>query len=187
MAAGDAHRIALAFLDGVVASLNTIPDDEATLAGAPGRQYVATGTPAIDCEQVSVWLATTSELPLFPTSDGDLIAGQRGIAGRVNWVNATVIVARCVPTVQQQAKSGRTIWPTPDEMTAAAYQTNADMWAMWCGLNVARTSGLIAHACESVMFGVATALLTAGGFGGWQLPLMFQLGGYRPDVGGGSQ
>jgi hypothetical protein len=180
MAALDAHNVAEAFLEAAVDSLNTLTADD--LAGAPDRQYVATGIPVIDCEQAVVWISKISETNAREDEIGELGIGARGRTGRVNFVTMTVMVARCIP-VAAENKSGRVFAPTVEALAAASEQTDADAWVLWCGLNAARRDARIADVCDAVAFGDGTALTPSGGFGGWQIPISVQLQGYRVDLG----
>lgn len=179
MAALDAHNAAEAFLDVAVATLNTLPDEDATLLGAPARQYIAAGAPAIDCEQVVVWMPRIDETDTAP--DGNQLAvGLRGQMGRVNFPAYILMVVRCVPALPKQGKG---FAPDVATLSAAAAQTNADAWACWCGINTARKEGRFNDLCSAVAVGGATAMQTSGGFGGWQLPIFVQLDGYQVPLG----
>lgn len=179
MAALDAHDAAEAFLDVAVLALDTLPDEDVTLDGAPARRYVAAGTPVVDCDQVVVWMPTIDEVDTAP--DGNQLAvGLRGQMGRVNLPSYTLMVVRCVPALPKQ---GRSTAPAVEVLSAAAKQTNADAWVCWCGINTARKQGRFNDLCSSVAVGRATAMQTSGGLGGWQLPIYVQLDGYQVPLG----
>lgn len=169
------------FLSAAVDSLDTLPGEAAFLLGAPARQYVATGTPVIDCEQVSVWVAFLDEAPTTPDTPM-LQPGQRGNLGRVNVVTMNVMVARCIPVGGTQ-RSGRVVAPAVDDLNNATEQTLADAWVLWCGLNAARKQGRFGDVCSAVIIERATPLNPGGGFGGWQLPITVQLDGYPVPLG----
>lgn len=167
MSALDVDAIANAFLGVAVAALDTLPDADPALAPAPDKQFTCTGTPIIDCEQVAVW-----------TSLGDLEAGlQRetnAAVQSINWVTFTVMVARCLPKMQGKKA------PSATALSANAKQTNADMWAVWCAVKQARKTGELSDLCSTLDLLNTSPLNPGGGYGGWQLPIVVQVEGYKP-------
>lgn len=175
MGALAAHDAAEAFLEVATEALDTLLDEGAGLLGAPARRYIASGTPAVDCEQLVVWMPTIDETDTV--ADGNTLArGVGGAMGRVNFPSYWLMVVRCVPALP---KTGRGFAPDVATLSAAALQTDADAWVLWNGINTARKLGRFNDLCSGVAVGQATAMQTSGGFGGWQLPIYVQIDGYR--------
>jgi hypothetical protein len=168
VAALDVDAVANAFLDVGVEALDTLPDVDPVLLGAPGKQFTCTGMPVIDCEQVAVW-----------TSLGDIESGLRrdtnAAVQSINWVTFTIMVARCIPAAPKGKLS-----PSAEKLSENAKQTNADMWVVWCAVKQARKQGLLSDLCSTLDLGITTPLNPGGGYGGWQLPITVQMEGYKP-------
>lgn len=169
-------------LEAAKRSLDTLPEADASLRGAPGRRYVHAGVPVHDCEQLVVWAPTVDEAStLRPSEFGMMGAGERGITGRVNFVQLMVSLVRCYV----MDTSGTIVLDTPSvaALAQSGKQGNADVWSMWCGINQARREGWFEGTCTAVAFGRAQAIQPLGGVYGWTIPLEFQVEGYKPDIG----
>lgn len=170
---GDLHDLCLELLDCCALALEDTP------AGPPGRQIVSTGPPPWDCEQLTVFTggpAVGDTYPLQPAlSPGHRAANQ----GMVNLIVLVVTVIRCVPVIDEYGGL-----PSADEITAAAAQTNADLWAIWNHVARRKRDATLFAPKEREMFmDPAVTLTTNGGFGGWNIQLRVELDGYRPTVG----
>jgi len=181
----DAHYLALAFLDDVAASLDSIPDYDPTLEGAPERQFVSPGISVDDfvgrdcCSQIAVWITPLTEAG---TSPGGLDDGKR--ASRFAWINQvslTARVTRCFPT-SSVSTAGIYTPPTADELTEAAKQHDADAWALWNYLHSAVHKEHLLEHCDEVFFDNITAIVPSGGCGGWVVSVRAALGGYEATI-----
>ena len=170
----DAHLVAETLLDVAVAALDTLPDYDATLVGAPARQFVSPGLPAHDCEQVTVQMFSVAEAPTITMSTLDV--GKRGVTGRVSYVLYHVEVVRCIPTSATRP-------PSAAALGVAAAQENADVWVLWEALHAARRDAVLTDRCSNVVIAAAQPLTPSGGFGGWRVPVEVQIEGYLYEVG----
>lgn len=145
---------------------------------APDRQYVSLGIPPWDCEQLTVHaggpaVVVADTLPLQPS----LVPLQRvRTQGFVNIVVMTATVIRCMPVTDDSGNP-----PDTDDLAAAALQTYSDLWAVWNHVKAEVRAGTL-FAGESREFGLdpVVPIGPEGGFGGWQIPVRVQLGGYKP-------
>lgn len=167
----DLHQIAVDFLAASVASLAY------TDAGSPDRAYVNAGQPAMDCEQLVVWVQTLNEYPL--QAGGGAMSRAKAInrGGQA----ATLIqiqIIRCVP--QPKNRNGTITLPTPEALQDAAQMIDQDGWALWLGINrhLKHDDGLLHEACSGAERLGWEKLIPQGGFGGWG-------GSYRVPLDGG--
>ena len=183
---GDLHVLALAFLLDVADALDTIPDDDPTLEGAPLRQFISPGVPVNDfvgrdcCSQIAVWALPTVEADTAP---GGLDAGKR--AGRHAWINhvgLSAAVSRCIPMGESGSLELFTP-PSADVLTEAARQHNADGWALWNHLHNAVHAEHLLTLCDEVAFDGITPAIPAGGCSGWVVAIRANLGGYTETIG----
>lgn len=87
----------------------------------PPRQYVTLGTPAQDCEQVTVaWQNAYAGLPGQEINDAQRCDAPRSAV-------FIITITRCVP-VADGAKAQRP--PTPGALTASAHQLYHDAWLL---------------------------------------------------------
>ena len=175
LGATDLQDLAQSLLDAAVEALDTIPDYDATLEGAPDRQFISPGIPVDDCDQIAVYTAPIIEGPTAPLLMG---AGTRHRQDfRVNQVGLFVRVTRCC--LPQPAAVGAGIGPPAADLTAAAAQLNADIWALWNHVwNLAR-AGDVFTLCGEVFFDGLTAFPPSGQCGGCVLSLRVSLEGYE--------
>lgn len=157
----DLHDLATEFLDACIEALDTIPDFEPTLGGAPPRTFVGYGPVALDCcEQLAVYV-------------GALTVRTNAIDARINNVSLTAVAARCVPVPDSQLNP-----PPATEQEAAGRQVNADKWALWNHISNLIDEGLLFDRCCGVEWGPLSPLQPNGGCGGSQLTLTVCFDGY---------
>ncbi|HET9520696.1 MAG TPA: hypothetical protein VFO73_06615 [Candidatus Limnocylindrales bacterium] len=164
----DLHAAALEILEAAADSLDEIPDVDATLDGAPARQFVSPGLPADDCPMLVVWVDPIGPLP-----------AQRDVK-LAAWITAptfNVTVTRCQPT--PTLNGSELILPDPADLTAAALQHNADGWALWNGLHAAVQQQRILAACDKAIFDPAVARDPMGAIGGWTMQIRVTVPGYE--------
>lgn len=157
------------------AALDTIPDSDPGLEGAPDRAFVAPGRPALEgCDQLAVHAQNILD---SPTGPGGLNDGKRNTQGKRNHVRLVITIDRCVADSRQGMQNMTQPYLTSD-LEAAAAQTSADAWALWNYLFDAWRSGQLLTMCEELFFEGMTALPEEGGRAGWTLTLRANLDGY---------
>ena len=168
----DLQDLAAELLTASVEALDTIPDYDPELEGAPNVQFVNSGGPVDDCGQLTVSVTPIAEAPTAPLLLG---AGTRHRQDfRVNLVGLNVRLVRCLP-----APAGMGGPPPASVQTAWSAQLNADAWALWNHLwNMARAGDLFTL-CGEVYFDSLKTVGPQGGLGGWSLNLRVQLEGYE--------
>jgi hypothetical protein len=181
----DLYELAEDLLFVVVDALDTIPDYDAELDGAPERQFVSPGPPVADfvgrdcCSQVAVWALPTVEADTTPSG---LDAGRR--SGRYAWINhvgLSASVSRCIPMGSGDI-SGYTP-PTPEQLNFASRQHLADGRALWNHLHEAVHAGQLLTLCDEVIFDSIIPAIPSGGCAGWVVSLRAALGGYTETLG----
>lgn len=173
---GDLHALAHALLDACAEALDTVPDFDGDLLGAPDRQFVSAGLPVWDCcEQLVVHVVGMVEAD---TSPGGLPSGKRYTFGRINHVALNATITRCVPT---GSETGAGVYNPPSvaSLEAAGVQHDADGWALWNHLFNLQSSGLFLTLCDEVFFEGITSAIPAGGCAGWVVAVRAYLGGYN--------
>lgn len=159
---GDLHALAREFLDACIESLDTIPDFDPTLAGAPTRTFVAGGIVALDCcDQLAVHVGNISERE-----------SQYPIA-TINNVTLVATASRCVPTLDESG-----VPPPVAEQEEAGRQINADKWALWNHIHNLIENGDLFDQCCSVIWGALAPLQPSGGCGGSTLTITVCFDGY---------
>ena len=154
-------------------ALDTIPAVAPGLEGAPERQFISDGQPAlaVTCDQLTVNSSTIREGPTDPLGLG---AGTRHKQNFwINHVGMQVWVVRCRP---------QDIPQVPATMTAFAAQTNADAWALWNvmhALCLADSPDPLVTLCDEIFFDALTPLQPSGTAAGWLLSLRIELHGYE--------
>lgn len=183
---GDLHDLAEAVLDEAVEALDSIPDFDPTLEGAPERYFVSPGIPVADfvgrdcCSQIAVWVTPTTEGDTTPAGPD---AGMRSSRfAWINYVGLNIAASRCIPTGDSSAVGIYTP-PSAAVLTEASRQLNADGWALWNHMhNAVHAERILAH-CDQVFIDGITAAIPSGGCAGWLLTMRAALGGYSENLG----
>ena len=164
----DLHDLATELLVAAVEALDTVPTYAPALGGAPERNFVAPGPPALDCcDQLTVHVG--------PISEGATAPGQQKAS--YSWINRVALVltfTRCVPV---QDANGNP--PSASLQEDAAEQINADKWAMWNHLHNLIVQGELFDRCCDVVWGNLLPLIPSGGCGGSTLTITVCFDGYE--------
>lgn len=164
----DLHGLAVEFLEACAEALDTIPDYDPTLGGAPERQLIFPGTVVIDCcDQLAVNVGSITEgaaAPGFPKAS----------TARINRVTLIATISRCVPT-----QDGGGNPPPALAIQAAAEQIDADKWALWNHIYNLIGDGLLFDRCCDVIWGPLSSLQPSGGCGGSTLTITVCFDGYE--------
>lgn len=154
------------------ASLDQLP------AGAPARQYVAVGPPALDCEQLTVHCLQVGEGTTSPSTT-PLDRFRRGVTvPRIDLAFLVVTVVRdCYP-----GPTGRELSKPPEvaDLLAAAAVINADGWQLWNSVPAALAAGELWGACHFTGWEPLQPIPPSGAIAGWTFPMQVQLDGFSP-------
>jgi hypothetical protein len=167
---GDLDALAHVVLETAAEALDTVHAFDATLAGAPDRQFVSPGQPVIEigcCDQLSVYVPIITMDQMEP----------RPQLGALNHVLFQIQISRCIPTGFDDYGNYKP--PATTALEGPAKQLHADAWALWNHLYWAQSSGLIRSLCDQVFFDGINAMLPSGGCAGWTAQLRCQLDGYQ--------
>lgn len=169
----DLHDLALEYLDACATALALTPQ------GVPPRQLVSSGLAAWDCcPQLAVWVASPDQAQTIPTSPALAPAQRVTKTGSVNLITLLAVVTRCVPVIDDDGRL-----PDPAAMTAAAAQTDADIWALWNYIPAAVRAGvLFSPRCSGVIIDGTVAQNAQGGCAGWAYQVRVPLDGFGPTV-----
>jgi hypothetical protein len=165
---GDLQALGADFLEACVEALDTIPtspDLDPGFVGAPDRAFVTYGTPAADCDQLTVHL-----VPLTVGSSQPVNAA----VVRVNRVTLIATLFRCGPIWENAQEM-----PTPEDMGALAEQINADRWALWNYPYNKWCANLLFEDCGDVLNWGLGQLPPSGGMVGTTLTVTVSLQGYQ--------
>lgn len=175
----DLQALAQELLEAAIDALDTVPTFAPGLAGAPERSYVSPGLPAFDFTNVEDYCEGCDQVTVHVTAVGESPAGREDThkqGSRKNIVQFVVTATRCIPTIQD----GR--FPTAEELSEAAQQTNADGWALWNHIwNLIRADELFSL-CGSVSWDGLRAINPSGGCGGYTLTLRADVEGYEETI-----
>jgi hypothetical protein len=162
---------AQALLDVATAALDTLPDEDASLAGAPLRRYINDGLPSYDCPaMLTVHVSTIGEFPI-----GTIPPQERVKWYRLNSVQFVLTCIRCRPDALNQAQ------PAPVQFhNKAGRQHLADGWAIWNGVWRAINREQLFSKCDGVEIVGAVADDPNGGASGWVFRFSPIIGGYDP-------
>lgn len=165
--------------------LLTASADALTLRGAPiDYQAIWPGLPAFDCAPaLFVHAGGTSFADTYPLQPPLQPMQQMVTTGEVNLLALTVTVLRCVPTVTQRQQS--ILLPNAAEVSQAAADCYADLWAIWNHLKNEHRAGNLYQTPSrrrEFRFLPAIPVRTSGGVGGWEIPLAVALPGYSEDT-----
>jgi len=188
MSAGpnDLHNLVAEVLAEASYALDSLPGYDATLEGAPDRQFVSPGTPVQDfvsadcCSQLAAWAAPINEAD---TSPGGLDAGKR--SSRFAWINQVGIyigIDRCIPGGEMSG-SGIFTPPAADTLTEVSRQYHADAWVLWNYLHEAVHAARLLTLCDEMFFDTITPSTPTGGCCGWVVSLRAALGGFSESLG----
>jgi hypothetical protein len=173
-AATDLWDSASHLLDFCAAALNELP------VGAPDRQFVSVGYPAIDCPTLAVHVFPVTPGPFEPsTSPGDVFRqGHPYVV--LDLVTFTVSIFRCWPSTPDGKQ-------TPKAPTAADYDTASaimyqDAWQLYNALRAGFNLGLLGGPCKLLRVDQAQPVQPDGGFGGWTILITAQLDGFTPTL-----
>ena len=177
---GDLHELALELLNVCIESLDTIPDFEPDLSGAPERAFVSPGQPVLDCcDQLTVHVQQIGDADTTP---GGLNAGQRARFGKINHVTMIVTSTRCITTGGEN-RAGTIEIPSAEDLEADARQLDADAWALWNhAFNMTRAEEF-RTLCSEVFFDGILAIQPSGGCAGWTVTIRVALDGYEETLG----
>ena len=177
---GDLHELAEALLDVCVESLNTIPDFEPGLSGAPERAFVSPGQPVFDCcDQLTVHV---QQIDQADTSPGGLNAGHRAKFGQINHVLFIVTSTRCISGVTTTQAGGVSI-PSAEVLAEDARQLDADAWALWNHAYNMTRAEQFRTLCDEVFFDGILSIVPSGGCAGWTVTVRAALDGYEESLG----
>lgn len=194
MAADRLFQLCQTILDYAIEALDTLPlidppIDGLVLDGAPTRSFVSPGLPATECcadgrplrgstyvkGQLAVWVESQSEMATSPLSPPGAQTIRPGVTGRVNLPLIVVQILRCVPvgTVSKP--------PSPDALTLAAAQNQADGFVLWEGLwHAQHQFQAFASLCDGMNVQQAQVIPAEGGCAGWMIPIQPVVQGFSP-------
>lgn len=176
MASGDLWAAAQELMAAAVDCLATD-----SIAGAPPYQAIWQGLPAFDfAPALHVHCGGPSIPDTYPLQP-PLQPSQRTVTtGLVDMVVMTVTIIREVPVPIQQG--GQTVtMPFPQDINATTEICYADLWSIWNGLIGRHRAGTLFQSPSGrreFRLDPAVMLKTSGGFGGWEIPVVFALPGY---------
>lgn len=148
--------------------------------GAPVRQYVAIGPPALDCAQLTVHVLQLAEASTSP-GPLPLDRGRRGVTTpRQDLTFMVVTIVRdCYP-----GPTGRELTDPPGvaELDAAAQVIMRDGWLLWNSIPAALRAGELWGRCDFTLWEPLQPVPPSGGVAGWTLPLQVRIPGYTPAI-----
>lgn len=149
-------------------------------AGAPARQYVSIGPPALDCEQLTVHAYQVGEGGTSP-ANAPLDRFRRGVTvPRIVLAFLVVTVVRdCYP-----GPTGRELSKPPEValLDAAAKTITADGWQLWNAVPAALAAGELWGACHFTGWEPLLPIPASGNVAGWTFPMQVQIDGFSPDL-----
>lgn len=128
---------------------------EAPAVDLPDRRYVTTGSPAFDCEQVTVTIPQ-----LFTGLPGSAYVGPL-VPGVTSAVELQVSVIRCVPTMDDGGNP-----PDTTDLETSAQELLIDADLLRAAMFEAKKDGVF-DTCNDVVIAETIAYGPEGGFGGW--------------------
>ena len=171
----DLQALAEEYLAACVEALDTIPNFDPVLGGAPGRSFVTHGRPVLDCcDQLTVNVDSVIESPT------GRVPGATSKSFKAGWTNLVALVAtisRCIPVPDAQGNP-----PPVPQMELAARQLNSDNWALWNHVHNLVVAGSLFEDCGEVFFDGIRAFAPSGGCGGWTMVVRASLNGYSEEL-----
>lgn len=159
---------------------------EQAVATAPGgaisRSYVSPGIPSADCPpEIAVYVGGPTEAATRPLAPPLALGLRDDVTGKVDLVNLTCVVTRCVPTLDAGGN-----FPDPAAIEAAAKETIGDVWAIWNVVPALYRARMVFARPDGekllLFFDPASPVSISGGVAGWQVPIRVEILGYRPSV-----
>lgn len=165
----DLHALAQELLVASVESLDTIPGFDPGLGGAPDRSFISPGLPVFDCCE----MLTVHAVPVIESDTTTIALGAGKRHARINLVLLIVSAVRCIPVAMDEENL-----PTPEQMSAAAEQLNADAWALWNHLwHLWKEEDLFTR-CGQVFWDGIFPIAPSGGCAGSTVNFRVSLDGY---------
>ena len=168
---GDLQTLAEDYLQACAEALDEIPGSPGLglgFVGAPDRAFVTYGTPAADCDQLTV-----HAVPLTVGGNAPINAA----VVRVNHVTLVATLFRC-----GAAWTSSTEFPSPAAQQAFAEQVNADRWALWNYPYTKWCKKQLFEDCGDVGDWILQQLQPSGGMAGTTLTVTVSLQGYEPTI-----
>lgn len=164
----DIFDVEQAFLAAAVAAL------ELTDAGAPPRQIISPGQPALDCcGQVAVWAQTLGETD-FQHGQGALAAASRIRSGGLPQLLISIQATRCHLGLKAIEKGDL---PSPADITATARIVDQDGWALRNHIAWELRHGALADLCNGVEMLGGEKMIPQGGCVGWGFAYRYPIEG----------
>lgn len=170
-AVSDLNVVTAAFLQTAVDALDLTP------LGAPGRQYVAPGEPALDCcGQLTVWLERLARAN--PNGGfGVLAPVKSGTRGGLPLLTINVQATRCQIGIENLSV---TALPDPADLQATADIVDQDGWALHCHFMAElREGGALAQICTGAELLEGVKIVPQGGCVGWTFRFIYPIEGGR--------
>lgn len=149
-------------------------------SGAPARQYVAIGPPALDCEQLTVHAFQVGEGVTSPTAT-PLDRMRRGVTTpRIDLAFLVVTIVRdCYP-----GPTGANLNQPPSaaDLDAAAKIISADGWMLWNAVPAALRAGELWGACNLTAWEPLQPIPPSGQVAGWTFPLQVKIDAFSPPL-----
>lgn len=141
---------------------------------APSRQFVSIGTPAYDCDQLTVHCSGFTAAATKPQQAARDVAHRRAILYEATF---QVTVLRCFSAAAEPSLLDPTIeLPGAAALQGIASQVYADVWGLWTGLWAQMRAGtLFGH--RGAYLGAATPVDEAGALAGWVIPVACEISG----------
>lgn len=148
--------------------------------GAPERQFIPIGYPAIDCPTLAVFLLPLGPGPFAPsTSPGDPLR-QGHPYPVLDLVVFQVQVWRCWPSTPDGKQIAKA--PKPEQYTNAAEILYRDTWQLWNAFREGFNLGLLDGPCKMLQATQAQAIQPDGGYAGVSLLVTAQIDGFVPEI-----
>jgi hypothetical protein len=168
------YDLAAELLGFCAAALDTLP------AGAPDRQYVSIGPPALDCDQLTVHVLQVGEGQTSPANT-PLDRMRRGVTvPRIELSFMVVTIVReCYP-----GPTGKQLTRPPEvaDLNAAARIISADGWLLYNAVPAALAAGELWGACNFTGWEPLQPIPASGNVAGWTFPMQVKIDGFSPDL-----
>lgn len=148
-----------------------------TVGGSIDRAALSAGTPAFDCEQITVEVLSIADAAL--STQSPLGGGSRHIGGAVTLIGFRITVARdCIRIIDEDGDP-----PTVEEMHEDSEKVHQDVMAIWSRVRTLMNQGeLFGGRCRKLFFDGARALPIEGNFAGWTIDFRVNIPGYLNDA-----